>query len=62
MSEGHCQLTLDEFFYCFKPQQIALLNGFYNIVTCKPMLKLVMDVLDSNHDWKGRYFFVQGVD
>ena len=26
------------------------------------MLKLVMDVPDSNHDWKGRYFFVQGVD
>jgi len=21
-----------------------------------------MDVPDSNHDWKGRYFFVQGVD
>ena len=62
MSGGHRQLTLDKFFYCYKPQQIAYLKGFYNFVMRKAILKLVTNVPDSNRDWKGRNFFVQGTD
>ena len=60
MSRGCRHLTLDEFFYCYKPQQITVLKGFYNFVVCKLSLKLVSSVHDSNRDWKSRYFLVRG--
>lgn len=60
MSGGLRHLTLDKFFFCYIPQQIAGSKGFYNFIVCKAALKLVTDVPDSNHDWKSCYLFVQG--
>lgn len=58
---GICRwLTLKEFFYCCKPQQIVDLKGFFNFVVCKLLLKLVSNVPDSNRDWKNKYFFFHG--
>ena len=62
MSGGLRCLTLNEFFVCYKPQQIAGSKGFYDFVIRKAALQLVMDVSDSNCDWKSHYFFVQGLN
>ena len=56
LSGGNHQISLDEFFYCYRPQHIVLSQGIYHIATRKKRLRLVLDMLDSN--WKGRYFFV----
>ena len=58
MSGGLRHLTLDELFFCYKPQQITGSKCFYNFVIRKAALKLVTDVLDSNCDRKSHYFFV----
>lgn len=60
MNGGCCRLTLNKFFYYYKPQQIVVSKGFFNFVCRKPSLRLVSNMLDSNCDWKGRYFFIQG--
>ena len=62
LSGGHHQLLLDEFFYCYKPQHIISSQRIYHFATRKKLLRLVSDMLDSNRNWKGRYFFVQGTD
>lgn len=35
-------------------------KGFFKFVCHKTSLRLVSDMTDSNHEWKGKYFFVQG--
>ena len=62
LSGGNCQLTLDEFFYCYRPQNISSSQGIYHFLPRKTLLKLVSDMPDSNRNWKNRYFFVQGTD
>ena len=62
LSGGNCQLTLDEFFWCYRPQHIISSQGIYHFTVRKKELKLVSDMPDSNRNWKGRYFFVQGMD
>ena len=54
---GGChRLTLEEFFYCYKYQQIVGSKGFFNFVVHKPSLKLVSDMPNSNCDWNSSYF------
>lgn len=60
MSGGCRGLSLDKFFYCYNPQQISVSQDFYNFMCRKASLELVYDMLDSNHNWKNRYLFVQG--
>ena len=62
LSGENCQLLLDKFFYCYKPQHIVSSQGIYHFTTRKKGLRLVSDMPDSNRNWKGRYFFVQGTD
>ena len=62
LSGRNYQLTLDEFFYCYKPQQISLSKGIYHFLDRKASLKLVFDIPDSNRNWKNIYFFVKGTD
>lgn len=59
MSGGCRGLSLDEFFYCYKPQEILTLKDFYNFTVQKLTLKLVYDMPDPNRYWKSRYFFVE---
>ena len=62
LSGGNHQLSLDEFFYYYKPQHIVLSQGIYHFAARKKSLRLMSDMLGSNRNWKGRYFFVQGTD
>ena len=57
---GNRWLSLDKFFYCYKPQQITSLKGIYHFLARKSSLRLVSDKPDSNRNWKNRYFFVKG--
>ena len=62
LSGGNCRLTLDKFFYYYKPEQILSSKGIYHFLARKTSLRLVSDMLDSNRNWKNKYFFVQGMD
>ena len=62
LSGGNRQLTLDEFFYCYKPYHISSSNGTYHFAVREKDLKLVYDMPDSNRNWKSRFFFVEGTD
>ena len=62
LSGRNRQLTLDEFFWCYKPQHISLSKGIYYFAVRKKTFRLVSDMPNSNRNWKGRYFFVQGMD
>ena len=62
LSGGNRQLTLNEFFWCYRPQHIVLSQGIYHFSTRKKELRLVFDMPDSNRNWKGRYFFVKGMN
>ena len=62
LSGGNHQLSLDEFFYCYKPWQIVSSKGTYHFSVREKDLILVSDMLDSNKIWKSRYFFLEGSD
>ena len=62
LSGGNCQLTLDEFFYCYRPHHISSSKGTYYFSVREKDLKLVSDMPYSNRNWKSRYFFVKGTD
>ena len=62
LSEGNCQLSLDEFFYCYRPQHIVSSKGTYHFVVHERDLRLVSDMPNSNRNWKNRYFFVKGTN
>ena len=62
LSGGNRQLTLDEFFYCYRPHHIASSKGTYHFNAREKNLRLVLDMPDSNRNWKSRYFFVEGTD
>ena len=62
LSGGNRQLTLDEFFYCYRPHHISSSKGTYHFAVRDKDLKLVSDMPDSNRNWKNRFFFVEGTD
>ena len=62
LSGGNHQLSLDKFFYCYRPQHIVPSKGTYHFVVRERDLRLVSDMPDSNKNWKSRYFFVKGMD
>ena len=57
LSGGIHRLTLNEFFYCYKPQQITSSKDIYHFLERKTLLRLVSDIPDSNRNWKNQYFF-----
>ena len=56
LSGGNRQLTLDEFFYCYRPYHITSSKGTYHFTIRENDLKFVFDMSDSNRNWKSRYF------
>ena len=62
LSGGNRQLTLDEFFYCYKPHHISSSKRTYHFAVREKDLKLVSDMPDSNRNWKSRFFFIEGTD
>ena len=50
LSGGIRQLTLDEFFYCYRPHHISSSKGTYHFAAREKDLKLVSDMPDSNRN------------
>ena len=50
LSGGNRQLTLDEFFYCYRPHHISSSKGIYHFAVREKHLKLVSDMPDSNRN------------
>ena len=59
---GNRHLSLDEFFYCYRPQHKVSAKGTYHFAPREKSLRLVSDMPDSNRNWKSRFFFVKGTD
>ena len=53
-------LTVQEFLHCYRPDEIDKSKGMYSFVPRKSVLKVIFETLDSNRDWKSRYFFLEG--
>ena len=62
LNGGNHQITLDEFFWCYHPQHIVSSQGIYHFSARKKELRLVSDMSDCNRNWKGRYFFIKGMN
>ena len=60
MSDGANRMTMEKFFHCYRPSEITQSKGMYNFVPRSLLLRLVCNTPDSNKNWKGRYFFIQG--
>jgi len=58
LNGGNHQITLDEFFWCYRPQHIVSSQGIYHFSVRKKELRLVSNMPNSNRNWKGKYFFV----
>ena len=59
MFNGARRLTVEEFFNCYRPTEIAQSKGMYSFVPRSPLLRLVCETPDSNKNWKSRYFFLE---
>ena len=62
MSDGARSLTVREFLHCYRLDEIDKSKGMYSFVPRKSILKVIYETPDSNHDWKSRYFFLEGDD
>ena len=60
MSNGARSLTVWEFLYCYRPDEMDKSKGMYSFVPRKSVLKVIYETLDSNRDWKSLYFFLKG--
>ena len=60
MFEGARRLTVWEFLHCYCPDEISQSKGMYSFVPRSLLLRLVCETLDSNRNWKSRYFFMEG--
>ena len=49
-----------EFLHYYHPDEIDKSKGMYSFVSRKSILKVIYETLDSNKDWKSRYFFLEG--
>ena len=56
------KMTVKEFFHCCHPLEITQSKGMYSFLPRKLVLRLVCEIPNSNRNWKGRYFFIQGDD
>ena len=60
LSGGNRRLTLNEFFYSYKPQQISSSKGIDHFQARKLSLRLVFDMPNSNRNWNNMYFLLRG--
>ena len=60
LSKGARRIMVEEFFHYYRPSKIVQSKGMYNFLPRKPSLRLVCETLDSNRNWKSRYFFLEG--
>ena len=57
LTKGRRQLTVEEFFHCYRPSEIVKSRGIYSFLPRKPSLRLVYETPDSNRNWNW-YFFI----
>ena len=62
MLDGARSLTVREFLHFYRLDEIDKSKGMYSFVPRKSILKVIYETPDSNHDWKSRYFFLEGDD
>ena len=62
MTNGARSLIVREFLHCYHPDEIDKLRGMYSFVPKSLLLKVIYETLDSNKNWKSRYFFLEGDD
>ena len=60
LNGGNRRLTLNEFFYSYKPQQISSSKGIDHFQARKLSLRLVFDMPNSNRNWNNMYFLLRG--
>ena len=60
MSNGAKRLTVRDFLHCYRPDEIDKSRGIYSFTPKSQLLKVIFETLDSNRDWKSRYFFLEG--
>ena len=60
MSNEARRLTVEEFFNCYRLVEIAQSKGMYSFVPRSLLLRLMYETLNSNRNWKSRYFFLEG--
>ena len=58
--EGNRPLTVDKFFYCYKPSEINQSLGFYQFTARGKDYRLIKSIVSSNRNWKTEFFFVSG--
>ena len=59
MTDSARSLTVREFLHCYRLDEIDISRGVYSFVPRSPLLKVIYETLDSNRDWKSRYFFLE---
>jgi hypothetical protein len=59
-SNGHEDLTVDEFLFCYEPCQIALSRGFWTFKNRDANTRVIQGLPSSDRIWKDKYFFVCG--
>ena len=62
MTDDAKRLTIREFLHCYRSDEIDRSRGMYSFVPRSPLLKVIYDTLDSNRDWKSRFFFLESDD
>ena len=60
MSNSARMLTVWEFLHCYRLDEIDKSRRMYSFVPRSSVLKVIYETLDSNRDWKSRYFFLEG--
>ena len=60
MSDGARRLMVEEFFHYYRLAEVTQSKGMYYFTPRNPLLRLTCENLDSNRDWKSRYFFLEG--
>ena len=60
ITDGARRLMVREFLHYYRPDEIDKSRGMYSFVPRSPLLRLVYETLDSNRNWKNRYFFLEG--
>ena len=51
---------MEEFFHYYHPAEVSQSKGMYNFTPKSSLLRLICENLNSNRDWKSRYFFLEG--
>ena len=60
MFERDRPLTIDEFFFCYKPSEINQSLFFYQFVARGKDCRLIKSLVKSDRNWKKEFFFVSG--